>query len=154
MMIPDKLYLFNADVKSAALLSAKANVLLSIVEDFYVQDVKNLSISLQPYRNSLTDMVRTAPNKLDFKFIGQDLRLECEALSNKKVAVLTTYNIVPDRNDYPHTKMIKLNECLVTIDEQGNIVNVATGNIIRGTNFHEGYIELLYDWYSQREIAA
>jgi hypothetical protein len=155
MMIPDKLYkLVKARAMSKA-LNTKAALLIHTVEDLYIRESTSLSIELQHYHGSLSEFTRQSPTEISFKFLGEDMLLNCQINATGEKAVLITYNIVDNDNDYPNKKRVRLNSLTINIDKLGNAISVNPAVAVDNTEFVYGYIELLFDWYSnERKIAA
>lgn len=155
MMMPDKLYKFAKARTMYKLLNTKATLLIQTIEDLHMQTITNLPVDLIPFHDSLTDVVRISPTKLSLKFFGEEMLLECQVDVIGKGATFITYNIVDDHNDYPNKKAIHLESMTIKIDEYGNVTSVSSGVDVHNTVFVYGYVELLFDWYSnERKIVA
>jgi hypothetical protein len=155
MMIPDKLYKFAKAIALHKLLNTKAALLIQTIEDLYIRDAKAFPVDIKPYHDSLSDVARQSLAKLSFKFLGEEMLLECQIDATGEMAMLTTYNIVDDRDDYPHKKMVRLDSLNIKIDKVGNVIPANHAVEVDNAEFVYGYVELLFDWYSNdREIAA
>lgn len=131
---------------------AKASLLLNTLVEFSKE--KNLGEERKALQTFITDVKLIQPDKLEFRFFDSELmRIEAKTYLDGSFAVIDTYNIVDDHDNYPHTKAVRLDEVQLMMDNQGGLKHVESEKKISSNyfDFVEDYIELVYDWYYSRK---